>query len=196
MSFSEGTNIFAYWMIDYDLKQITPLDFSAFQPSYILNFSELSASPACVPEQQPPLQLVSTNQMLYMERGDLILYVGEEKLIPKAPCLIFLPPAKPYSIVAMGQDILLYLVPFSLHFLLYSECEHFFRPYTSCLGNFSDDVSAKPTTAAFPKAYLKKPRFLKHGSVSHSVFSKSEVLFFISILCSCLLTPASLRARF
>ena len=45
-------------------------------------------------------------------------------------------------------------------------------------------------------AATQKPRFLKYGPVSHSVFSKSEVLFFISILCSYLLTPASLRARF
>ena len=117
MSFSEGINTFVYWMIDYDLKQVTPLDFSSFQPSFILNFSELSASPAWNTEQKPPLQLVSTNQMLYVERGDLILYVGEEKFIPKAPCLIFLPPAKPYSILSTGQDIMLYLVPFSLNFL-------------------------------------------------------------------------------
>ena len=53
-----------------------------------------------------------------------------------------------------------------------------------------------PKTGIFYLPPQKKPRFLKYGPVSHSVFSKSEVLFFISILCSYLLTPASLRARF
>ena len=103
-------------------------------------------------------------------------------------------------------------------FLLYPECRHFFPALYLLLSNgYSQSASllAHSRRAAsqlifssllskFPppegrdllSAATKKPRFLKYGPVSHSVFSKSEVLFFISILCSYLLTPASLRARF
>ena len=41
-------------------------------------------------------------------------------------------------------------------FFLYSECRHFFRPYTPCLGNSSIDVSAKPPAGSFPESVFEK----------------------------------------